>query len=251
MNDYLQSSQAFTDSIMINALLLSMVHLVTFQELGNYLITYFHRRKLAAAMTHIVPVVERRIEERKMLNLSKRPVDAIEWTIKLQEVSVPTVNAREVALNVLHNLWAGSTAPGGLVAQMVTQVLMEPKYLEPLREEASRSVSIHGWTDKAFGSMTLMDNFILEIGRLYPVGSVGSAHTVITEPFSFHDGLVLPVGSRIGFPSKAYMRDSANFQDPLKFDGFRFARLEDQEQKGAQDPDRKWGATTITKANLA
>ena len=248
---YLKTSQTFTDSIMINALVLTSIPMGVFRELGCYLITYFHRRNLTAAMKYVLPVAQQRLEDHRAKDLGQRPADAMEWTIELQEATAGGADAGKVALDVLHNLWAGSAAPGGLVAQMITQVLMEPNYLAPLRSEAQAAVSAHGWTDRALNSMVLADSFIRELGRLYPTGSVGSARTVVGEPFRFHDGRERPLGTRLGFPSLAYMRDSNLFNDPLKFDGFRFARLEEQERKLADEAERRWAATTITKANLA
>ena len=236
---------------MINALVLSLIPTAIFRETVCYLISYFHRRNLTAVMKYVLPMVEQRIVERTKLDSPERPADAIEWTIEQQEASPQGVDARKVSLDVLHNLWAGSAAPGGMVAQMVTQVLMEPEYLAPLREEVASAVSAHGWTDKALNTMVMMDSFIRELGRLYPTGSVSSARTVVKQPFRFHDGLTLPIGSCIGFPSKAYMLDPANFEDPLIFDGFRFARLEKEQRESADEGERKWGATTIKRANLA
>jgi hypothetical protein len=62
------------------------------------------------------------------------------------------------------------------------------------------------------------------------------------EPWILHDGTVLPVGTRIGFPCKAIQLDRDNFEDALRFDGFRFARMNDLEGK---DDD---GATRYTAA---
>lgn len=245
---YLKTSQTFTDSIMIHALILSTIPMGVFREVGSYLLTYFHRRNLRAAMKYVKPAVEKRIEERE--STTERPSDAIEWTIELHEDAGNAVSAERVSLELLHNLWAGSAAPGGLVAQMIIQVLMEPEYLAPLQKEIQTNITEHGWTDKALSRMVLLDSFIRELGRLYPTGAIVSARTIVKHPFQFHDGLTLPVGTRIAFPAMAYMHDADNFENPLKFDGFRFARLEEAEAK-AEEVEKKWSATTTARTNLS
>lgn len=70
------------------------------------------------------------------------------------------------------------------------------------------------------------------------------------KPLSLHDGTLLPVGTRIGFPCKAIQLDPANFKDPLRFDGFRFARLNEAEGKDELGATR-YAAVTPTPTNLS
>ena len=80
-----------------------------------------------------------------------------------------------IALQLLHNLWAGIAAPGGIVTQTIYQILMKPDYLEPLRSESAEVISRYGWSDQALNNMLLLDSFIWEFNRLYPTGS-GDRH---------------------------------------------------------------------------
>jgi hypothetical protein len=64
----------------------------------------------------VLPVVKQRLASRKDTKRQEKQVDAIKWMIELQENTSIAVDARTVALSVLHNVWVGSAAPGVLVA---------------------------------------------------------------------------------------------------------------------------------------
>ena len=215
-------------------------------------------------MNVVLPVVEKRFRERKHIQSSTH-VDAIDWCLELSENDSKEYQPRRIALQILHNLWAGSAAPGGLVVQMIFQTLIDPQYLEPLREEAERQTSQHGWSDKALDNMVLLDSFIRELNRMYPTGSsklpipgcflvanesvVTCARTVTSNNFQFHDGYELPIGSRIAFPAMAIQQDPENFEDPLEFNGFRFARRSQEQEH--DELEQKWRAASISETNLA
>ena len=68
---------------------------------------------------------------------------------------------------------------------------------------------------------------------------------MLDKPFTFSDGLTLPVGTRFGFPIKAIQNDPE-----LEFDGFRFARMNSEADR-ADTGTTKWGASTMSATNLA
>ncbi|MCJ1401069.1 hypothetical protein MMC11_004281 [Xylographa trunciseda] len=246
----------FSDSIFINAMTITLLPLGILRAPFAWIWSSLHRLKLESALRLVEPVVRRRILDRQQESSVQPQVDAIEWTIELSNSVAKENTPRQIALQLLHNLWAGSAAPGGLVTQMIFIVLHEPKYLQPLLEEAETAIAKHGWSDKALNNMPLLDSYIRETNRVYPTGSVTCARTVMVKPFQFHDGLSIPVGSRVAIPGMAIQQDPDNFQNPLQFDGFRFARLsaldEEKSSRGmAHDDDHSWGAATISTTNLA
>lgn len=267
---YLKTSQKLANSIFIHGVVMSMLPFrSSLRMIYDFCLTAFHNRNLRKAMKAIVPVVEARFEEFQMRDRQNKGrekgmterIDAIEWSLDISKGNAKEHNPQWIALSLLHNIWAGSAAPAGLVTQMLFQVLVEPshKYLEPLRAEAMAAVEAHGgFTHEALGNMPLTDSFIREINRVYPVGSVTCART-ITDPggIRFHDGLELPYGSKVAVPALAIQTDSDNFRDPLIVDGFRFANLRrasacDGSSDGAQKgPGTNWGATTVSETNLA
>lgn len=50
-----------------------------------------------------------------------------------------------------------------------------------------------------------------------------SLRAALKEPVTFHDGFQLERGTRIVFPAQSVHFDPENYQDPQKFNGFRFA----------------------------
>lgn len=260
--DYIDLSLQFSESIFVNGLTLAMIPMGPLRKVGSWIGSWQHRRRLEKVLKVVLPIVEQRLATRSQDPPSRPSLDAIEWTIDLMEGTRSGNDARLIALYLLHNLWAGSAAPGGLVTQMVYQMLLEPKYLDPLRTEAREALSRHWWTDKALSDIPLQDSFIREINRVYPTGSgscleafSGSriadsliatcARTVVDKPFRFHDGLELPVGSRIAVPALAIQQDAGNFKDPLVFDGFRSARLHPMDSH-----EHHHGATNVSATYL-
>lgn len=69
------------------------------------------------------------------------------------------------------------------------------------------------------------------------------------KPFKFSDGLTLPVGSRIGFPAASSHRDPDHFENPLQFDGFRFAKLTKADAR-TEDNVNNWVASHVGSTNL-
>jgi cytochrome P450 len=53
---------------------------------------------------------------------------------------------------------------------------------------------------------------------------------LVLRPFTFSNGVTIPVGTLIAIPGSAAHRDEANYPYPNTFDGFRFAKL--RESKG-------------------
>jgi len=49
-------------------------------------------------------------------------------------------------------------------------------------------------------------------------------------PYTFHDGITLPTGSRIAFPILAIQTDPDNYDDALLFNGYRFVQRGEDEK---------------------
>ena len=241
----------FLESIFITALIIVKLPLGPFRESLSWLITLLHRWKLYRCTAALLPVIKARISARESrANNAEPPLDAIEWTLALSKPGHPHNTAEKITEELAHALWAASSAPGGLMTEMVYQLLFEPSYLIPLRSEAEAAFAAHGWTTKMLNSLHLQDSFIREVNRLYPTGSITCSRTVMDKPFQFSDGLTFPVGTRFGFPIKALQHDPENFAEPDKFDGFRFVKQSSNESNIGEDRQR-WSASSMDTTNLA
>ncbi|KAF4635041.1 hypothetical protein G7Y89_g3058 [Cudoniella acicularis] len=245
---------AFTESIFINGLIIKMLPLGPIRGILAWPISFFHRRKMEAALERLQPLVERRISlfaADDSSSMKKSPntehfLDAIDWILTASSAQPTQQDSRILAIEILHNFWASSGSPSALLTQIVFQVLMFPMYLDPLRKEVQDAVSKYGWTEKAVQSLPLLDSFIRETNRLYPSFSVKG------EPWRLHDGLVLPVGTRCIWAADPLLRNPKAFVDPLVFDGFRFARLatDDEKREGKEDGNSS-AASFLSPTNLA
>lgn len=274
---YLDVSISFMNSVMITGLTAISLPLGPLRGiLTRLLVAAIHKPKLEAALAIVQPIVEARLRELdRGAEAEPQHQDAIQWAIELaQELDDPTSpstadrpDARHIALNTLQNIWAGSAGPAVGVTQMLFQVLLMPEYLAPLREEAARAIERYGWTDKAMNHVPLLDSFIRECNRCYPLGSVTAARTIMREEgFRFHDGLTFPQGTRVAFATAAMQRDERFVKDADKFDGFRFVTQsgdgEDDGDSGPGPGEREDGskgnnpkrhlmaASTVTPTNL-
>ena len=50
----------------------------------------------------------------------------------------------------------------------------------------------------------------------------------VLEDYTFSDGTTVPAGTIIGISTSSIHRDPAIYEDPLKFDGFRFIKMRDR-----------------------
>lgn len=120
-------------------------------------------------MALLQPVVARRMAERNDDKFQKQRIDGIQWTLDL--TSDEDMDPYQVSLEILHNLFAGSLAPGAMITEMVFQALMDTELLKDLRIEAQQALEECGWTDKLFQKLPLQDSFIRELNRVFPTGS--------------------------------------------------------------------------------
>lgn len=178
---FIKESQLFNRSLFISAILVNGVALGPFRDLVAWLTAIKHRMHLSRCTNYLTPQIEKVRAQPKDYN------NAVKWMLELAEGDEVEGDPDRLAKQLMHLMFAGSSAPGGLVVQMIYQILMSPEYLEPLREEISRTLEETGGFTAGFVSRTpLMESFVRETMRLHPTG-VGKC--VIEWPCSV---LILP-----------------------------------------------------------
>ena len=155
----------------MNGLTLSMIPFGPFRRLGSWVGSVGHRRNLHKAIQTVLPEVSRRMAEEGFDDTKQSRLDAVSCTMGLAKYAPGEYESYRIALQLLHNLWAGSAAPGSLVTQVVFQILMRPEYVEPLRSESAEVVSRYGLSDQALSNRPLLDSFVREINWLHPTDS--------------------------------------------------------------------------------
>ncbi|KAI0549800.1 cytochrome P450 [Xylaria curta] len=247
--EFLRRTMTFQQSIFMHAVVIISLPLGPLRSLFSPLISLSHRWNLWRAMAILQPVVARRIQDRKRDQASgKEENDGISWTLDLTDDS--EINPQLASLEILHNLFAGSLAPGAMITEMIFQALMDSNLLADLRDEAMTALKEYGWTEKLFGKLYLQDSFIRELNRLYPTGATGCSRLVVDDNFTFSNGLTLKRGTRITFPTMAIMKENEGLSNPKEFDAYRFLKLRDVPHNDDGRTEYQWAASSISPANL-
>ncbi|KAF2789623.1 cytochrome P450 monooxygenase, partial [Melanomma pulvis-pyrius CBS 109.77] len=243
---FIRQSMSFLESIFVTALVITKLPLGPFRSLLSRPISFIHRGKLHKCMNMLRPLVNARMEEKDLHAIPKK-LDAIQWTLDLFPDTANNSDQDRFLKELLHNLWAGSSAPGGMMTEVIWQLLLNFQNIEVLRKEASEALHRHGWSEKMLNSLHLQDSFIRETNRLFPTGSITCVRTVVGKPFQFSDGLILPAGTRFGFPAQAIQHDHDALRNPSEFDGFRFAG-KNTKDISVTDGDKREGASSVDKS---
>lgn len=81
------------------------------------------------------------------------------------------------------------------------------------------------------------NSFIKESQRLHSVGlTLGARKVVQPGGIKFSNGDFVPEGHTVTHPLYAVHRDPDNYENPDTFDGFRFARGQNEEPKAISGP---------------
>jgi cytochrome P450 len=150
------------------------------------------------------------------------------------------------------------------VVQAITHALFDlasnPEYLKPLREEVEEVTTREGWTKAGVDQMHKVDSFVKESQRLHPVAirklvrldkqlpqfyftfEVSLERYAIVD-HTFSDGTSVPAGTVVTVPSSSIHLDPDTYEDPLRFEGFRFIKMKERAAR-AGDPDKRFDMVT-------
>lgn len=216
----------------------------------------YHYRKTAKLS---LPLIKQRLHdiERKDSNDPEykdwqEPNDYVTWTIRIaqsennaKELDPVQITKRLVPINFASLHTTALTAHNVLFDIFST----DPKdgVVEALREEALRiwNEYDHKWTKEGLSQMLRLDSAIRESMRLSAFAKVFSHRKVIAPEgiTNEKEGWHAPYGTLIGCPIWGIQHDPDTFQDPNKFDAFRFSR-EREEWTSMSEQERKekgWG----------
>ena len=146
---------------------------------------------------------------------------------------------------------------------MLYRLLANPEYIEPLRQEVEAVVAEEGWTKAGLDKMYKIDSFVRETQRLDGIGlsSVCSLFRFPTRllmpvllvglvrfasrPFTFSNGITVPAGTLVAVPLSAIHTDGEIYPSPSEFDGFRFAKLREQDEGGMASRHQTGATSTV------
>lgn len=167
----LEAISTFKQSLFVSGIFWNFIPLGSLRKLV-YRITSVvtgHKRNLQAAVEQLLPTICERLEKRSADANYVKGIDGIEWTLDVKPASPKERDPRRIAHQILHFMFIASGSPGPTVTQMLYQTLMNPEYLDRLREDVRTALAENGgWTVNAVNSMRLMESFVRETLRLFP-----------------------------------------------------------------------------------
>ncbi|KAJ7041790.1 cytochrome P450 [Mycena alexandri] len=178
-------------------------------------------KSFATAVKLLGPTIEDRLSKEREMgpDWPGKPNDFISWLLETAEGEERTAPA--LVLRILNTNFAAIHTSSMAFTHALFDLATHPEHLLPMREEVECVVKEEGWSKAALNSMVKVDSFL----RLNNGGaSVMHRKVVAKEGFQFSDGTILPHGALMYVASRATHYDEANFENPAKFDGFRFAQ---------------------------
>jgi cytochrome P450 len=166
--NFIQTSLKFGDSVFVTGLIISQLPFGPFRGIAGWVLAQYHRLLLRRVMRMVEPVVQKRMIEAREKGTVPRYDDSIEWAIKIDEAHER--DSRTISLEMLHILEAAAGAPGAMISEMMYQLLVEPHYIQPLRKEIQQAKAGNPSLNEMLQKLPLMDSFIMEINRMFPVG---------------------------------------------------------------------------------
>ncbi|OJD28711.1 cytochrome p450 [Diplodia corticola] len=184
------------------------------------------RGHLATMKRLVKPLVEERLRKG-----ADAPNDMVSWNLEHSPSALRT-NVDYQALQQLQASFAAVHTTALLLTNIIFDLAARPEYIQPLREEVQMAFGTDGGviTKAAMSKLVKMDSFMAEVQRFNPPG-IMTFNRAITGPVTLSSGLHLPKGTWLAAPSSQIAMDPDIWDNPTKFDGFRFERL--RQRQGA------------------
>jgi len=200
---------------------------------------------LGKVMKYVGPIFQERQD--KLLQLGDewldRPSDAIQWIL---EASPTNASLEELCIRILFLNWASIHTSSMTITHVLLDLAAYPEYQDPLKEEIESVLKqFGGWKKQALTYMKKLDSVLRESQRLNGI-NIATVFKKAKVSHTLSDGTYLPKGTYITAPASAIHRSDVNYQDAMKFDGFRFSRM--REQPGSE---AKYQAISTTDDFLA
>ncbi|RPD64678.1 cytochrome P450 [Lentinus tigrinus ALCF2SS1-7] len=116
---------------------------------------------------------------------------------------------------------------------VIFDLAARPEHLQPLRDEIEPIIASDGWTKAAMGKMWKLDSVLRESQRWNGINLTSLIRKAMRD-ITLNDGTFIPKGTIIVTAQHPTHRDETNYPDANVFDGFRFARMREQEGEGTK-----------------
>ncbi|KAF4125493.1 Cytochrome P450 [Geosmithia morbida] len=169
-----------------------------------------------------------------------QPVDLLQKMLRFaskhrKEELATSQMTRRICMSSLAFVYLASFTTTNIVNKMMTSDA-EHDTLSILRDEAERFLSENPdprklWTRSKTKDMIYADSVMRESLRLYTVPTRAVVRKVMVDGVVSDTGLPLPKGALISFVSQPMHTDPDRWDDPMRYDPFRFVRLRQMTDK--------------------
>ncbi|OTA86891.1 hypothetical protein M434DRAFT_146292 [Hypoxylon sp. CO27-5] len=227
----------------------------TYHPWFRWLAKYFNQPTKAARQLHqeaaelLRPCWEARLAALDSRAPGQRPQyeDGVQWLIEEyhgqgKELSLEQLCQDQLFLTIA---FVHTTAVTSL--SLMLDLIDHQESLVAIREEISGVQQENNgiWTRSALGSLWVMDSFMKESQRVHTLGQL-TLRRVVVDGWTFKDGLHLPAGTQISFPSEQLNLDPEVHPNADSFDARRWLRKREQ-----IDPNKfRFGSVTNDSINF-
>ncbi|KJZ69767.1 hypothetical protein HIM_10850 [Hirsutella minnesotensis 3608] len=199
----------------------------------------------------VKPLIEQRIRlwEKSQAGDSKGPElpnDFLQWLISrcashgLEQLDTDKIAMRLLAINTMFVF-----AMSYVFSHAVIDMCVSPdrsEIMQGIREEVQRAIAATPGglaSREAVDQLYRADSVLRESMRLSDVSVVSLPRDVMGEtPLDLGDGILIPPGTRLVYPTQLMHLDPDYHEDPLRFDAFRFSRQHEGAQTKGEDTRR-------------
>ncbi|KAJ3812195.1 cytochrome P450 [Lentinula aff. lateritia] len=230
-SDYNEINDAYSDALVKTALIIGFTP-GFLKPIVSRLLDVYIPKTLRRAMKHVSPLVEERLEKEKLFGAdwAGKSNDLLTWLIEKtperDKLSVTTIKA--ITIRLLATMFAAYRPASMALTQALFDLATFPAYIPELRAEVESIVKEEGISKDSIGKMYKLDSFVKESLRLRAGGKASMPRKVLKD-FTFSNGTTVFAGSTIIAPGYAIHHDARHYSNPADFDGFRFARLREEQ----------------------
>lgn len=206
------------------------------------------RRQERRARSILKPLFDKRRAEKaaalQQCITPERVYDSIEWMEECADGKPYDETILELALFL-----AAVHTTSDLMTKVIVDLCEHPELIERLRQEITVNLGKSGWEKLALHELKLMDSVLKESQRTNPalIGMfcpglvpaslkhpeltptvLATMRRAATTDVQLGDGRIIKEGSIVGVSTKE-MWDEGVYQEPEKYDGYRFMKLRQQE----------------------
>ncbi|KAG5761669.1 hypothetical protein H9Q72_010223 [Fusarium xylarioides] len=120
------------------------------------------------------------------------------------------------------------------LTQVILDIAANPEVKGPLLEETKQAKSTYGWSKSALYSMRLTESVMKESQRMKPIARC-TMNRMVLDDMNLSDGTLLKKGTLLGV-SVDRMWDGSVYENPQKWDGWRFYRKYQQSPEARDVP---------------